>query len=470
MTDYSRADARGDAAAEAGTLDDLDAVLAGDLLRPDDPEYDEGRRVWNGAVDRFPVAVARVTGIRGIRAVLETAATLDRQVAIRAGGHSGPGFSTVDGGIVLDLSAMDEVLVDPENRVARVGPGATWGDLDRATQRHGLATPGGIVSDTGVAGLTLGGGTGWLTRAHGLASDAVRAVELLTVDGTFVRTGPDSHPQLFAALQGGGGNFSVVTTFEFDLVPLDHDVTLLESWYPIDDAPDVLRTYRRLQSDAPPTVTVSPYVSALPDTPSRLGVCVLGVSLEPPGNTEYLEQFAAAEPIEGTHERLSYVDLQHRFDEDGRERDHVTVDRGERVEIVAFSMEADAAIESLPDPIRSRLPSHESLEKRNASTIPAPSETFLEQALETAEERYPMHSVAVVPAGAERGGMGGMMGGGGMGSGGMGSGGMALPPDATKPSVTTLSADRQGQYSLDCGNYCGYGHQYMAKPAVLAVQ
>lgn len=321
MTDYSLDEAITAADSIDSALRELAESTDGRLIRPAGDDYDAARRVWNGLIDRYPVGIIYATGVDDVRATVETARRTDRGIALRAGGHSGPGFSTADGEILLDVSAMNGVRVDETAEIARVGAGAIWRTVDETTQSVGLATPGGIVSDTGVAGLTLGGGTDWLTRPHGLASDRLRAVELLTAQGEHVRASDTSNPDLFRALQGGGGNFGVVTTFEFDLVPLDHPVAFGEAWYPIDRLSSLLADYRIVQSAASRSTTISPYVGSMPNDPTTLGVCFLGVYAGPPAEGEVILQDSLdfGDPASLTIDRYPYTELQTLFDEDAIE-------------------------------------------------------------------------------------------------------------------------------------------------------
>ncbi|MGQ0734750.1 MAG: FAD-binding oxidoreductase, partial [Acidobacteriota bacterium] len=193
------------------------AGFRGRLITAGDADYDTARVVWNGAIDRRPRLIARCIGTADVAAAVRFARDQDLEIAIRGGGHNVAGTAVCDDGIVLDLSAMRAVRVDPAGRTAWVQRGALWGDVDRETQPYGLATTGGIVSHTGVAGLTLGGGIGWLMRKHGLTVDNLLAVEVVSAEGERLRASEDEHPDLFWALRGGGGNFGVVTSFEFQL-------------------------------------------------------------------------------------------------------------------------------------------------------------------------------------------------------------------------------------------------------------
>src|SRR6201988_2811489 len=192
----------------------------GELITADHADYDTARAVWNGAVDRRPRVIARCSGTADVAAAVRFARDRDIEIAVRGGGHNVAGTAVCDHGIVIDLSATCAVPVDPVERTARVQGGALWGDIDHETQAHGLATTGGIVGHTGVAGLTLGGGIGWLMRKHGLAVDNLVEAEVVTAEGEIIRASADEHPDLFWALRGGGGNFGVVTTFRFALHPV----------------------------------------------------------------------------------------------------------------------------------------------------------------------------------------------------------------------------------------------------------
>ncbi|NYI88434.1 FAD/FMN-containing dehydrogenase [Amycolatopsis endophytica] len=187
---------------------------------PEDPGYDQGRRVWNGLVDRRPAVLVRPSGPRDVATALAAARASGLEVSVRGGGHNVGGAAVGDDGLTIDLSTLSDVSVDPETRTARVGGGARWQQVDTATQGHGLATVGGTVSDTGVGGLTLGGGFGWLTNQHGLTCDNLLSAEVVLPSGDIVRASGDEHTDLFWALRGGGGNFGVVTEFEFRLHPV----------------------------------------------------------------------------------------------------------------------------------------------------------------------------------------------------------------------------------------------------------
>jgi hypothetical protein len=245
----------------------------GRLITPDHTEYDSARAVWNGAVDRRPRLVARCSGTADVAAAVRFARDHDLEFAVRGGGHNVGGTAVCDGGIVVDLSAMRAVWVDPAGRTALVQGGALWGDVDHETQAHGLATTGGIVSHTGVAGLTLGGGIGHLMRSHGLAVDNLLAAEVVTADGGIVRVSADEHPDLFWALRGGGGNFGVVTSFRFALHPVGPTVLAGPVFWAAEDTTAVLRFYRDFIVEAPDelgTVVRLGTVPPLPVIPEEL--------------------------------------------------------------------------------------------------------------------------------------------------------------------------------------------------------
>jgi FAD/FMN-containing dehydrogenase len=237
------AEEKGEAMIE-GALDTLRAQFRGPIITPEDAGYDDARRVWNGMIDKRPSAVARATGVDDVVAAVTFAREHDVLLAVRCGAHSGPGFSTCDDGLVLDLSGMNEVRVDADRRTATVAGGALLGDLDKATQAHGLATTVGVVGHTGVAGLTLGGGLGRLQRKHGLTIDNLLSVDVVTAGGDRVRASEDSNQELFWGMRGAGHNFGVVTSFEFRLHPVGPNVLAGMALYPIEQALDVAGAYR----------------------------------------------------------------------------------------------------------------------------------------------------------------------------------------------------------------------------------
>jgi len=236
---------------DATALAELNASFGGSLIAPDDPGYDEARTVFNAMIDRRPAVIARCSGVADVMAALALAREHDLEVAIRCGGHSVSGQAVCDGGIVIDVSPMKGVWIDPEARTGWAQAGLNWGELDRETQAFGLAVTGGRMPDTGVTGLTLGGGSGWLDRKYGFTVDSVLAVDLVTADGRFVRASEDANPELFWALRGGGGNFGVVTAFKFALHEVGPMVFGGMMMFSADAAVDLMKAYRGFMEDAP---------------------------------------------------------------------------------------------------------------------------------------------------------------------------------------------------------------------------
>ena len=253
---------------ETTAFDELGGSFRGELLLPTSPGYDTARRIWNGVVDRHPACIARCTGVADVVAAVRFARYHDLEIAVRGGGHNVAGTAVCDDGVVIDLSAMRGVSVDPAGRTAWVQGGALWGDVDHETQAHGLATTGGIVGHTGVAGLTLGGGIGFLMRKHGLTVDNLLAAEVVTAEGSIVRASADEHPDLFWALRGGGGNFGVVTSFRFSLHPLGPTVMAGPVFWAADDTTDVLRLYRDFVAEAPDELGSVVRLGTVPPLPS----------------------------------------------------------------------------------------------------------------------------------------------------------------------------------------------------------
>jgi FAD/FMN-containing dehydrogenase len=235
------------------------------LLRQDDPGYDDARRIWNGMIDRRPAAIARCTSASDVAAAIAFARSEGLHMSVRCGDHSAAGAAVCEGGLMIDLSPMRGLEVDPERRVARVEPGLRWRDVDQATQAHGLATTGGTVSDTGVAGLTLGGGLGWLAGRYGLTCDNLLSAELVTADGERLRASADEHPDLFWAIRGGGGNFGVVTSFEFQLHPVGPTIYGGMVAHPLERAGEVLRFYRDYCASNPDEVNTACAMMTTPD-------------------------------------------------------------------------------------------------------------------------------------------------------------------------------------------------------------
>ena len=228
----------------ADSAAELASTFTGQLLKPADVGYEDARKVHNGLIDKRPALIARCRGVADVVDAINLTRKLGLEVAVRGGGHNVAGRATIDGGVMIDLSPMKGIHIDPKTRSVRAQGGVTWAELNRETQLHGLAVTGGVVSSTGVAGLTLGGGLGWLMGKYGLALDNLRSVELVTADGNIVRASQEEAPDLFWALRGGGGNFGVATAFEFQLHPVGPMVTGGIIAYPFDRARDVLKFFR----------------------------------------------------------------------------------------------------------------------------------------------------------------------------------------------------------------------------------
>jgi FAD/FMN-containing dehydrogenase len=256
-----------DAAPAQAALDELRRRISGEVLSPNDSGYSDVRDVFNAMHEARPDLVVVCADAADVSEAVRFARTQELRLAVRGGGHSIAGLSAPDGGVLIDLASMRGVEVDPERRRARVQGGALLSDLDGATQPFGLATPGGVVSDTGVAGLTLGGGYGWLRRKHGLSSDNLLEAEVVTADGELRRAAPDEHPDLFWALRGGGGNFGVVTSFTFQLHPVGPEVAFAATFYPIEEAAEVMRGWRAYVEEAPDEVTSTCVTITFPANP-----------------------------------------------------------------------------------------------------------------------------------------------------------------------------------------------------------
>ena len=299
-------------------------AFAGSLIDATHPEYDDARRVFNGLFDdRRPRGIARCANVGDVGAALRYAQQRRLPVAIRGGGHSVAGFSTVNDGLVVDLSAMRSVQVDPKARVARVGPGATWQQVDAETQRYGLATPGGVVSHTGVAGLILNGGIGWLRNRYGLSCDNLVGAELVTATGDVIQASHQENPDLLWALRGGGGNFGVVTRFDLALHPVGPEVAATFAMYPLERAAPILRGWRAWVDDVGDDATSEVVLWTMPDWP-EVADAVRGRSVVIPSAVwagAVDEGLAAIAPLRAfggrLHEiggRMPFVDVQAMFD------------------------------------------------------------------------------------------------------------------------------------------------------------
>jgi FAD/FMN-containing dehydrogenase len=243
----------------------LAASFSGRVLRPGDAGYEEARRVHNGLIDKRPALIAQCAGTSDVVEAVRAARALGLEIAVRGGGHNVAGRATTEGGVMIDLAPMKGIHVDPRARTARAQGGLTWNGFNRETQLHGLATTGGVVSSTGIAGLTLGGGLGWLMAKYGLALDNLLSAEVVLADGKVVTASASEHPDLFWGLRGGGGNFGVVTSFEYRLHPVGPMITGGLIGYPFASAWDVLRHFRDVTRDLPDEFTVFAGLVHAPD-------------------------------------------------------------------------------------------------------------------------------------------------------------------------------------------------------------
>ena len=268
--------ARSDGSAHNITASEFEAFessLTGDILLPTSPGYDEARQIHNGMIDRRPAMIVRCKGRTDVATTVRHCKHNNLLLSVRCGGHSVAGFSVCEGGVMIDLALMNQVDVDPSTRTAKAAGGANWADVDKATQAHGLATTGGIAPTTGVGGFTLGGGHGWLMRKHGLACDNLLSAEVVTEDGLVLTASQVENQDLFWGLRGGGGNFGVVTSFEFQLYPLDKILGGL-LLYPLDVAKQVLRVYHEVAAAAPDELGSAFALATHPDAGQVVGVIV----------------------------------------------------------------------------------------------------------------------------------------------------------------------------------------------------
>jgi FAD/FMN-containing dehydrogenase len=314
MTDFSVVTSDGgDAILEEATVQKLADSLRGPLVGPGDGGYDEARKVWNGMIDRRPALIARCAGVADVIAAVRFARTHELLVSVRGGGHNITGNAVCEGGLMIDLSRMKSVRVDPARRTARAEAGLTWGEYNHETQAFGLASTGGVVSTTGIAGLTLGGGLGWLMGKHGLSCDNLLSADLVTAEGQFLTASADQHPDLFWGLRGGGGNFGVVTSFEYRVHPVG-SVLAGMVLHPIAKAREVLRLYRDFARTCPDEALAA---AALMTSPEGAPVVAIIVS--------YIGDIAAGEavvaplrkfgsPLVDTIAPTSYVQLNTLFD------------------------------------------------------------------------------------------------------------------------------------------------------------
>jgi hypothetical protein len=256
-----------DATIESVALDDLRGRFRGALLRPGEEGFDEARRIWNGAIDRYPALIARCAGADDVVEAVRFARAQDLLVTVKGGGHAVAGHAVQDGALMIDLSLMKAVRVDPRARTARAAGGILWRELDAATQPFGLATTGGVISNTGIAGLTLGGGLGHLMRKHGLTVDNVRSFDVVTADAELLHVDARTEPELFWGLRGGGGNFGIATSIEYRLHPVGPMVLGGPMFWPLTDAPEVLSYIDEASPDAPDELGITLALMNAPPMP-----------------------------------------------------------------------------------------------------------------------------------------------------------------------------------------------------------
>ena len=250
-----------------GTIQELREAIRGEVITPTDPRYDETRAVWNGMIDKRPALIVRCSGVADVLAAVQFARSQDLELAVRSGGHSLPGFSTSDGGIVVDLSPMKGIRVDPDAQRVVAQSGVTWRDLDHETQAFGLAITGGLISSTGVAGFALGGGIGWLMRKLGLTCDNLVSADVVTADGRLVHASDGQNPDLYWGLRGGGGNFVIVTSFEFRLHRVGPTILAGPIFFPGDQATQILRGFREYTASLPDEMTTLVNLTTAPPAP-----------------------------------------------------------------------------------------------------------------------------------------------------------------------------------------------------------
>ncbi len=307
------------------TVQEFKAALRGELLAPGDEGYDAARRVWNGVIDKRPALIARCIGVADVMSAVRFARDQGLPVAVRGGGHNVAGTAMSDGGLTIDLSEMNSVRVDPVSRTVRAEGGARLGDLDWETQAFGLAVPAGVVSDTGVAGLTLGGGLGWMRRKHGLSCDNLVSADIVTADGRLLTASEKENADLFWALRGGGGGFGVVTSFQFRAQPLGPDVFFSAVFYPYSQAREVLRSFREYADDAPDEVNLVGVFGTIPSSepfPDAIHgerfLALVGAYTGSPEDGQRVlrpvREFAS--PLADFSSVMLYVEAQKFFDED----------------------------------------------------------------------------------------------------------------------------------------------------------
>lgn len=325
MNELKVAGTSGENVLDSSVIEEFRASLHGGLLRAEDADYEEARQVWNGMIDRHPALIARCTGVSDVVNAVNFAREYDLLMSVRGGGHNVAGTAIADDGLVIDLSPMTRIQVDPENRTVRAEAGVTLGELDDRTQTFGLATPLGVVSRTGIAGLTLNGGIGWLRRKHGLSSDNLVSVDLVTADGSFVTASEEENTDLFWAVRGGGGNYGVVTSFEYRLHPVGPEVMFCFVFYPGDKAREVLRSLNDYMAQASDEVSPLSFLGRVPADemfPEEshgkpfVAIAAMYAGEVEDGERELQPLREISEPIVDFSEPMPYTDVQQILDED----------------------------------------------------------------------------------------------------------------------------------------------------------
>ena len=296
-------------------LDALRSELRGLVIGPADPDYEAARRVHNGMIDKRPAVIARCSGVADVLAALQFGLAHDLPIAVRGGGHNVAGKAVVDDGIVIDLSPMKGIRLDPTNRIVRAQAGLTWGEFDRETQVFGLATTGGAISTTGIAGLTLGGGIGWLQRKHGLACDNLLSADVITADGRILTASETENPDLFWGLRGGGGNFGIVTSFEYRLHPVGQ-VLGGPVLYPFSAAKEAFTFYRDFAESAPDELFCEFALAALPDGQRAVSLFMCYCGPVEVGEKVLAPLREFGNPIEDMLAPMTYCEIQQAFDAD----------------------------------------------------------------------------------------------------------------------------------------------------------
>jgi FAD/FMN-containing dehydrogenase len=306
-------------------LNSLKDKVKGDVIFPDSTNYEEARKVWNGLIDKRPAVIVQVLDNSDVLAAINFAIKNKIPISARGGGHNVSGSCMIEEGMVLDFSNMKKIVVDIKNQEATVQAGASWGDLDYETQKYGLATPGGVVSDTGIAGLTLGGGYGWIRRKYGLSCDNIISAEIVSGTGELLQVSELENPDLFWAIRGGGGNFGIVTSFTFKLHKVGPELYMSLNFYPLESAKETLTYYKNFVATAKEEINSFAIYGSVPPYPIfpksvhgkpivLLAACFSGSVEDGKRELESFQNYG--KPILNVNQAMSYLDIQKLFDED----------------------------------------------------------------------------------------------------------------------------------------------------------